>query len=309
MAGAGTRRDGADLVRLRKSIVSLVDDARVEIEREAGMGTEPVAELLVVDRKAWIAGNVRTMQMLFDNTEITGGEARVLAYEGGALIGVLARAVLAQFDPFRDQLLVVHPNLGDLESPDGLRFIVLHEVTHLAQFRTAPWMPDRIVELARSVLTTRGLTKEMAARARERLPEIARWAREALEGRSGDMPLFDLLPPEQREAVQKLHALVTLLEGHATHVTDVVGKRVLEDYDGLQQRIEARKRRPPLMRLIEAMMGLEMKRQQYVLGHSFCRAVWERGGAEALAPAWTGPETVPTSDELRDPESWLKRVA
>jgi coenzyme F420 biosynthesis associated uncharacterized protein len=273
------------------------------------MPTEPVAELLVVDRKAWIAGNLRTMQKLFEGVEITGGEARVLAYEGGALIGVLARAVLAQFDPFRDQLLVVHPNLGDMESPDGLRFLVLHEVTHLAQFRAAPWIADQIVDLARSVLTTPGLTKEMAVRARERLPEIARWAREALEGRSGDMPIFELLPPEQRASVQKLHALVTLLEGHATHMTDVIGKRVLDDYAGLQERIEVRKRRPPLMRLVEAMMGLEMKRQQYVLGHSFCRAVWDRGGAEALAPAWTGPAGVPTTDELRDPESWLKRVA
>lgn len=256
-----------------------------------------------------MSGNVRTLARLFEDVELSGAEARVLAVEGGGLMGVLARAVLAQYDPFRDQLLVVHPNLGDMATGDGLRWLVLHEVTHVAQFRAAPWIPDQIVGLGRSVLTAQGLTREMAARARERLPDLLRWARETLEGGSPQMPLLELLPPEQRESVQKLHALVTLLEGHATHVTDLIGRRVLDDYAGLQRRIETRRRRPPVMRLIEGVMGLEMKRQQYVLGHSFCRAVWERGGAQALAPAWAGLESVPTPEELRAPELWLKRVA
>lgn len=273
------------------------------------MPTSPAAELLLVDRKAWVSGNVRTLARLFGGLEVSGAEAKVLAIEGGAFMGVLARAVLAQFDPFRDQLLVVHSNLGDMGRGDGLRYLVLHEVTHLAQFRAAPWIPDQIVELARSLLTAPGLTKEMAARARERLPEMLRWVRETLEGRSPSTPLFDLLPDEQRESVQKLHSLVTVLEGHATHMTDLIGKRVLDDYAGLQQRIEARRRRPPLMRLLEAVMGLEMKRQQYVLGHGFCRAVWQEGGASALAPAWAGLEYIPTPEELRSPQLWLKRVA
>jgi uncharacterized protein (DUF2342 family) len=61
--------------------------------------------------------------------------------------------------------------------------------------------------------------------------------------------------------------------------------------------------------VIEAVAGLEMKRQQYVVGRDFCRAVWDAGGADALAPAWTAPEAVPTQEELRAPELWLKRVA
>jgi coenzyme F420 biosynthesis associated uncharacterized protein len=291
--------------------MSMVAEARDLVAEQAQMPTDPASEVLLVDRRAWAGGNIRTLQRMFGALDVPGSDAKIVAWEGGALVGLLARMVLAQFDPFRDQLLVVHPNLGQFGTGDGLRFVVLHEVTHLAQFRAAPWIPDRIVELAQYVLNSemRGWAKEMAGQMRRRLPELVQWAREALEGRAQGMPLIDMLPGEQRDAVLRLHSLVTVLEGHATHVTDLIAKRVLGDYETINRRLEERRQRPPLMKLIEAAAGLEMKRQQYVVGRDFCRAVWEAGGAQALAPAWTGSEAMPTQDELRTPELWLKRVA
>jgi coenzyme F420 biosynthesis associated uncharacterized protein len=295
---------------LRSRILEVLEQAAAEVERESGMPTTPRAELLVVDRHGWIGGNVRTLQQQFGGLDVTGAEAKVLAWEGGALVGLLARAVLAQFDPFRDQLIVVYPNLGEMARGDGLRFLITHEVTHLAQFRAAPWIPDRIVELGRELLTMqqRGWGREVLAKLPERLPEIIRWLRDAMEGRAQGTPLLDLLPEQQREAVMRVNSLVTLLEGHATHITDLVGKRTLPDYEGLTRRIQQRRKRPPVIRLLEAIAGLEMKRQQYVLGRDFCSAVWKHGGAEALAAAWRGPEGVPTIDELRAPQTWLDRV-
>ena len=290
----------------------MVADARQLVAEKAQMPTDPASEVLLVDRRAWAGGNIRTLARLFEGLEdMPGSDAKIVAWEGGALVGLLARMVLAQFDPFRDQLLVVHPNLGQFGTGDGLRFVMLHEVTHLAQFRAAPWIPDRIVELAQSVLNSemRGWAKEMAGQMRRRLPELVQWARDALEGRAQGMPLIDMMPSEQREAVMRLHSLVTVLEGHATHVTDLIGKQVLDDYEAINQRLEERRQRPPLMRLLEAAAGLEMKRRQYVVGRDFCRAVWEAGGADALAPAWTGSDAMPTQDELRAPERWLRRVA
>lgn len=275
------------------------------------MPTTPRAELLVVDRHGWIGGNIRSLQPLFGELEIGGAEAKVLAWEGGAFVGLVARVVLAQFDPFRDQLIVVYPNLGDMARGSGLRWLMFHEVTHLAQFRAAPWIPDRIVELGREVLALQqtNWAKEALAKLPERLPQIVRRARDAYEGREQTSPLLDLLPEGQREAVLKLHALVTLLEGHATLITELIGKRVLPDYEALSARLEQRKRRPALVRILEAVVGIEMKRQQYVLGRGFCEAVWKRGGAEALAAAWLGPDWVPDSEELRSPELWLDRVS
>jgi coenzyme F420 biosynthesis associated uncharacterized protein len=289
----------------------MLDHACAEVERESGMPTVPRAELLVVDRHGWIGGNLRTFERLFGDLEIGGPEARLVAWEGGAFIGLVSRIVLAQFDPFRDQLIVVYPNLGEMARGSGLRFLMFHEVSHLAQFRAAPWIPDRIIELGRSVLTLQqpGWTKDAVAKARERLPEIVRWLRGAVEGKSQDSPLLDLLPEAQRESILKLNSLVTLLEGHATHVTDLIGRRVLPDYDELKARIEQRRRRPPLLRILEAVAGIDMKRQQYVVGRDFCAEVWNHGGPDALAPAWRGPDWIPTVEELRAPKSWLDRVS
>jgi putative hydrolase len=242
--------------------------------------------------------------------EVSGAEGKLLAWEGGLFVGLVARVVLAQFDPFRDQLIVVYPNLGDMARGSGLRWLMFHEVTHLAQFRAAPWIPDRIVELGREVISGQqpGWTREALGKLPEVLPELIRWARGAVEGRDQTTPLLELLPDAQREAVFKLHAMVTVLEGHATLITDLIGRRVLADFDALKARIEARKKRPPLIRLLEAVAGLEMKRQQYVLGRAFCEKVWEHGGASALEAAWRGPESMPTLEELREPELWLARV-
>lgn len=288
----------------------MLDDACAEVEKESRLPTAPRAELLVVDRHAWIGGNLRTLQRLFGDIDVKGAEAKLLAWEGGGFVGLVARMVLAQFDPFRDQLIVVYPNLGEMARGSGLRWLIFHEVTHLAQFRAAPWIPDRIVETGRELLTLQqpGWAKEAFAKLPERLPDIVRWARGALEGRDEPTPVLDLLPEAQREAVFKLHALVTLLEGHATYITDLIGRRVLPDYDALQARIEQRKKRPPALKLLEAVSGIGMKRQQYVLGRGFCEEVWKQGGPDALAVAWRGPEWVPTLDELRAPEEWLQRV-
>jgi len=311
VAGPGPRTDGSRLIELRDQIVGIVDEASAEVEREAQLAPAPKAELLVVDRYGWIGGNVRTLARMLGDIELKGSESKLVAWEGGAFVGLLARMVLGQYDPFRDQLLVVYPNLGEMSDAQGLRWLLFHEVTHVAQFRAAPWITDVIVDASKQALSVQqhpNWARDTMRQLPEKLPEIIRWARAALEGKAASTPLLDLLPDEQREAIQGVHALVTVLEGHATLVTDLIAKRVLPNHAEIDRRLQQRRKRPPLMRLFEAIAGIEMKRQQYVIGRAFCEAVWNAGGAEALAPFWRGPEWVPTTDELREPDRWLARV-
>jgi putative hydrolase len=151
--------------------------------------------------------------------------------------------------------------------------------------------------------------KEAAGKLASGLPDVLRWLRNSLQGRSAGMsPIIDLLPDAQRETFLTLHSLLTVLEGHATHVTDLIGRRLLPDYDRMQNRIKASRRRPPLLRLLESLIGLEMKRQQYVVGRSFCEGVWRQGGSAALAPVWESPDNIPKPDELRQPQTWTARM-
>jgi uncharacterized protein (DUF2342 family) len=62
-------------------------------------------------------------------------------------------------------------------------------------------------------------------------------------------------------------------------------------------------------RVLERLLGLEMKLRQYEQGRRFCDAVVEAGGPQALARAWIGPEFLPTPAELQAPATWLARTA
>ena len=237
-------------------MLDFLDEASKEVERESQLPATPQAELLVVDRHAWIAGNVGTLERIIGDISVAGSESKIVAWEGGALMGMLARMVLAQYDPFRDQLIVVYSNLGEFADVDGLRWLVLHEVAHVAQFRAAPWMADRIVEVARSVLNVEqtGWTREAWERLRERFPEILKWAREAMEGKASDSPLLDLLPDEQRESIMSVNALVTLLEGHATHITELAAS-ISCPIRSDRARVQARRKRPAAIRLLKQWPG------------------------------------------------------
>ena len=61
--------------------------------------------------------------------------------------------------------------------------------------------------------------------------------------------------------------------------------------------------------MLERLLGLELKLRQYEVGRRFCDAVVRDGGPEALARAWSGPSTLPSTAELAAPAQWLARTA
>jgi uncharacterized protein (DUF2342 family) len=63
------------------------------------------------------------------------------------------------------------------------------------------------------------------------------------------------------------------------------------------------------VKLLERLIGLELKMRQYELGRTFCDAVVARGGVEALNRVWSSPEALPTPAELEDPGAWIERTA
>jgi uncharacterized protein (DUF2342 family) len=62
-------------------------------------------------------------------------------------------------------------------------------------------------------------------------------------------------------------------------------------------------------RVLERLLGLELKMRQYEHGRRFCDAVVAAGGPQALARAWESAELLPTGAELDAPDAWLARVA
>jgi uncharacterized protein (DUF2342 family) len=62
------------------------------------------------------------------------------------------------------------------------------------------------------------------------------------------------------------------------------------------------------LRLLEKLIGMDLKLRQYEQGKAFCDAVVSLGGIEALNRAWSGPEALPELSELDDALRWLART-
>ena len=237
----------------------------------------------------------------------------------GAVLGLLARRVLGQYelvlptgdDDHGDTVLFVGANLLAMERahefrPDEFRFwVALHECTHRLQFLGVPWLRSYFMDLV----------SELVASAE---PEAGRMARVAAELRTSSAagePLVDqtglfglFASPTQRAVIDRVQALMSLLEGHGHVVMDRIGERELVTQDRMSQVLQAR-RQDPRTATFMRMVGLEMKLKQYELGASFIAGIERHAGWSALDAAWERPENLPTLVEIENPVLWLERVA
>ncbi|MGH2941973.1 MAG: zinc-dependent metalloprotease, partial [Solirubrobacteraceae bacterium] len=69
-----------------------------------------------------------------------------------------------------------------------------------------------------------------------------------------------------------------------------------------------RRERPPLLALLERLIGLDAKLRQYDEGKRFCDAVVAAAGAAALHRVFDDPGQLPSAAELRDPAEWMRRT-
>ncbi len=243
----------------------------------------------------------------------------LLGAEVGGLVGFLAQRVLGQYevpptDPERPaRLLFVAPNLHQaarkmqVDPAQMLRWVALHEVTHAVQFSSVDWLRAHVAGLVRELADA--LEVKVDARALLRLTDTAE-LRAVVERLRKEGLVGVALGPERRATMDRIQATMAMIEGHAEHVMDAAGAGVLPDLDELRAKLEERRRdRPPLMRVLERLLGLEMKMRQYETGKRFCDAVVSQAGVEALNRAWASPESLPTWAELEAPETWLTRTA
>jgi coenzyme F420 biosynthesis associated uncharacterized protein len=173
-----------------------------------------------------------------------------------------------------------------------------------------PWLRDYFAGEVGRLLSS---IDENALDALTRLPDALRVARERLRAgsrNSGPVGLIELFQtPEQRQLLDRLIALSTLLEGHADHVMDAVGPAVVPSVAVIRRRFaERRKGGGVLDRLLRSLLGVEAKVRQYAEGSAFTRQVVDTVGMDGFNAVWTDASTLPTRDEIADPDMWLRRV-
>jgi coenzyme F420 biosynthesis associated uncharacterized protein len=190
---------------------------------------------------------------------------------------------------------------------DLVAWVAIHEVTHAVQFTSVPWLRGHLAGELSSLLETVDVKVDWNSLLK--LPSTADLR--ALVDRVRQGGLVTLVAGEERMAIiDRVQATMALIEGHAEHVMDAVGRDVLPTLDELRDALDRRRQdKAPVWRLLEKLLGLELKMKQYELGRAFCDEVVEAGGMPALNRAWTSPEALPTLEEISAPQRWLERTA
>jgi coenzyme F420 biosynthesis associated uncharacterized protein len=308
------------------------DDAAVRVAAYTQLTpATPLPAPESVDRGTWLELNLAGMQATLDPvleralaragaaaSAMRAAGGVVVGAEVGALSGYLARRVLGQYelqllDPdYPPRLLFVAPNLADaaraLEADldELLSWVAFHEVTHAVQFAGVPWLRGHVAGLLTELLDTLELKVDLKAALK--LPSLDDLRGLADSLREGGL-VNAVAGPERRAIVERIQSVMALIEGHAEHVMDAVGRDVLANLETLRGAMNRRRAdRTPLVRFLERLIGLDLKLAQYETGKAFCDAVVADGGIERLNIAWSDASLLPSAAELKDPELWLRRT-
>jgi coenzyme F420 biosynthesis associated uncharacterized protein len=210
------------------------------------------------------------------------------------------------------RLLLVAPNVVHIErelevNPRDFRlWVCLHEETHRVQFTAVPWLRDHLRSEIKSFLDHTDLDPTvMLSQLRQVVEQFGRISRGDEE-----VSVLDLLQtPAQREILDRLTAVMSLLEGHADVVMDGVGPEVVPSVATIRERFQRRRGGGSwLDQFLKRILGLDAKLRQYRDGAAFVRAVVADVGQEGFNQIWASPEYLPTRGEISDPRAWVRRV-
>jgi coenzyme F420 biosynthesis associated uncharacterized protein len=269
---------------------------------------DPVAERLDarLEFAGPLAGALRT------------GASATLAAEAGLVMGYVSQRVLGQYEisllggDTPPRLLFVAQNLRkavrEMEvdrEPFG-RWICAHELTHVFQFQGVGWLREHLSGMVRTYLSTVDVRIERGAAGG--LPSLPSVAKLVEAWRDGGLAAL-VQTEEQRALLDRMQAAMAVIEGYSEHVMDAIAPGAIPEHDRLRAAMDARRRsRSAPERVIERLLGLNIKLQQYELGKRFCDAVAEKVGIEGLNRVWDSPEALPTLVELKQPAAWLERT-
>ena len=311
------------------------------VQRVTGMSGAPDGGVVaVVDRPGWIRANVDGFRVVLDplakhlarSGRAPGGSfvasvgSRMTGFQAGLILAYLAGRVLGQYELFlppdpaappdsapAGRLTLVAPNIMMVERDLGVdphdfrRWVCLHEETHRTQFTSVPWLRGYVQQQMTDLLLASDLDPATVLR---RLRAAADAVTGAVRGDEERPSVIEAIQtPEQREILDRLSCVMTLVEGHGDYVMDAVGPEVVPSVEQIRKRFNARRgtagRGEQALRRV---LGFDLKMKQYAQGSRFVNGVVSEAGMEVFNRVWTSPATLPTKDELSAPGRWLARV-
>jgi coenzyme F420 biosynthesis associated uncharacterized protein len=211
------------------------------------------------------------------------------------------------------RLTLVAPNIVMVERELGVdphdfrRWVCLHEETHRVQFTSVPWLRGYVQGMMTEFLLASDLDPGAIV---DRLRSAATAVADAVRGGDGESLVEAIQTPAQKALLDKLTAVMTLVEGHGDYVMDAVGPRVVPSVAEIREKFSRRRGSAGRVeQILRRILGIDLKMKQYEQGSRFVSTVVEEAGMAGFNKVWSSPETLPTRDELANPRDWLERVA
>jgi coenzyme F420 biosynthesis associated uncharacterized protein len=320
--------DERTIAELNEDFADATSRAEGLVVEATGLHPSDPARAQVVDRSGWVRGNLISFRHLLEPVlgkvptsptpgPLSGVARRVTGAQLGAVLGWMSTRVLGQYDLLLadggagDLVSYVGPNIVALERryafpPRQFRlWIALHEVTHRCQFTAVPWLRPHFLSLVDEALSGLSPDPKRFAEALRRVTAAIRQGCNPLE-ETGVLGL--IASPEQLEVMNRIQAMMSLLEGHGNVTMDRAGADAVPEASRFSRVLRERRRQASApARLLQQLTGIEAKLRQYEQGERFVTAVEAAGGPELFATVWRGPEYLPTMDEIRHPERWVMR--
>ncbi|MBO3743558.1 zinc-dependent metalloprotease [Actinoplanes flavus] len=307
---------------------TLTDEAAVHVAAYTGLIAQTdVPPVRVVDRRDWARVNIAGLQKVIGPlvSRLSGDRepspfadaigSRVTGVQAGTVLAYLSGRVLGQYEVFSGepgQLLLNAPNIVEVErkigaDPRDFRlWVCLHEVTHRTQFTAVPWMRGYFLGEVQAFVDASQGGEHILERLRRGVATLS----EALRDEESRVSMLDVVQtPAQRAVLDRLTALMTLLEGHAEFVMDGVGPEVIPTVESIRAKFNRRRESGnPLEKAVRRVLGIEVKMRQYAEGRKFVHGVVERVGMAGFNKIFESPLTLPRLEELGDPDAWVTRV-
>lgn len=325
------------LAEARAAVVELraaAERAESHVRELTGLGEAgtSIPAAIVVDRPGWVQANADGMSALLtplveklqDRQGRHAGKlasavgSRATGVQAGAVLAFVAARVLGQYEifgPAGGRLLLVAPNIVDAErrldvDPADFRlWVCLHEATHRLQFSAVPWLGDYLQTTIGEFVEATDVDPEVL---RERLKTVLTGLTQAVRGNGedgGEGILAMIQNPQQRAILDRMTAVMSLLEGHAEYVMDEVGPSVVPSVATIRRRFGKRREGTSgLDRVLRRLLGLDAKMKQYADGRRFVSGVIAEVGMDGFNAVWAAPENLPRKDELDAPGAWVTRV-
>jgi coenzyme F420 biosynthesis associated uncharacterized protein len=201
----------------------------------------------------------------------------------------------------------------DVDPRDFRLWVCLHEETHRVQFGAVPWLRAHMMDEIRAFVDATDVDPAALA---ERLRAAAAAAYDAVRDgfdpdstETGGSLIEAVQTPAQREILDRITALMSLLEGHADFVMDGVGPSVIPSVATIRAKFQRRRKEAGRVeQVIRRLLGIDAKLRQYRDGERFVRGAVERAGMHGFNQVWQRPQNLPTKAEVSDPAAWVARV-